>query len=273
MISTAIDLSTYFARLGYGGPTAPTMETLRAVVARHAATIPFENLDPLMGRTPVLTPEALEQKLLKDGRGGYCFEHNTVLKHVLEALGFSVTGLAARVLWNQPEGAITARGHMLLRVDLPEGPHMVDVGFGGLTLTGVLDLATEEAQETPHEPFRLVRKGDERHAQALLGDTWSTVYRFDLQPQVHLDYEVSNYYLATHPTSVFTHTLMAARASKEARYGLRNEAFSIRYRNGESEKRTLESVAELREVLEQYFLIQLPEGVEGALAKVLAPIG
>jgi len=36
---------------------------------------------------------------------GYCFEQNLLLSHVLNGLGFKVSGLAARVLWNAPEGA------------------------------------------------------------------------------------------------------------------------------------------------------------------------
>ncbi|MGC2223788.1 MAG: arylamine N-acetyltransferase [Methylocella sp.] len=99
-----------------GGRT-PTLETLETVIARHTETIPFENLNPLL-RWPVrLDPASLEEKMVRGGRGGYCFEQNLLLKNVLNALGYRVTGLAPRVLWNAPEGAITPRGHMLLRVD------------------------------------------------------------------------------------------------------------------------------------------------------------
>jgi N-hydroxyarylamine O-acetyltransferase len=58
--------------------------------------------------------------VVRGGRGGYCFEQNPLLKNLLNALGYRVTGLAARVLWNAPEGAITPRGHMPLRVDKGE---------------------------------------------------------------------------------------------------------------------------------------------------------
>src|ERR1700730_12863929 len=75
--------------------------------------IPFENLNPLW-RWPVrLDTASLEGKMMCGGRGGYCFEPNLLLKNVLNALGYRVTGLAARVLWNAPEGAITPREHML----------------------------------------------------------------------------------------------------------------------------------------------------------------
>lgn len=61
---------------------------------------------------------------MRGGRGGWCFEQNLPLKSVLKALGYRVTGLAARVLWNAPEGALPPRGHMLLRVDMGEPPFL-----------------------------------------------------------------------------------------------------------------------------------------------------
>ncbi len=71
------DLAAYFRRIGYTGPTEPTVETLQALVAAHNGAIPFENLDPLMG-IPVadLGPDALFDKLVHRRRGGYCYEQN-----------------------------------------------------------------------------------------------------------------------------------------------------------------------------------------------------
>src|SRR6185503_9851001 len=40
-----IDIDAYLNRIGYGGSRAPTLETLRALHARHAGAISFENLD------------------------------------------------------------------------------------------------------------------------------------------------------------------------------------------------------------------------------------
>ena len=74
-MSAEIDLPAYLERIGHVGPTAPTLATLAALVKAHAAAIPFENLDPLIGRTPALDLAGLQRKLVHGGRGGYCFEH------------------------------------------------------------------------------------------------------------------------------------------------------------------------------------------------------
>ncbi|MGV0801371.1 arylamine N-acetyltransferase, partial [Mycolicibacterium elephantis] len=86
--SPGLDLAAYFNRIGYTGSTEATVDTLRALVSAHLAAIPFENLDPLMGR-PVanLSAAALSAKLVQRRRGGYCFEQNGLMGYVLAQLG------------------------------------------------------------------------------------------------------------------------------------------------------------------------------------------
>lgn len=179
---------------------------------------------------------------MRGGRGGYCFEHNLLLTGVLEALGYRVTGLAARVLWNAPEGAIPIRGHMVLRVDLDEQPFLVDVGFGGQTLTGVLRLEPNIEQPTPHEPFRLVRAGEDFILQSNLAGAWKSLYRFDLQRQFLPDYQVTNWYVSNHPDSYFVNNLIAARTAPSRRYAMRNNEFGVHRLNGETERQILSTV-------------------------------
>src|SRR5215470_14006816 len=155
----ALDLDPYFGRIGYSGSRAPTLETLRVLHLRHALAIPFENLDPLRRRPVRLDLASLEHKLVRGGRGGYCFEHNLLFKAALDALGFRVAGLAGRVLWNLPDGVSLPRTHMLLRVAIDGQDHIADVGFGGQTPTGPMRLVADIEQETPHEPFRLRADG------------------------------------------------------------------------------------------------------------------
>src|SRR5262249_33171641 len=160
------------------GPRTATLDTLSALHLHHAQTIAFENLDPLTGRPVNLDLLSLERKLVHEGRGGYCFEHNLLLSHLLRELGFQVKGLAGRVLWNAPEATIRKRSHMLLLIDLDQQRYIADVGFGGLTLTAPLLLRTDIAQCTPHEPFRLVQKDGDFVLQAEVRGGWKPLYRF-----------------------------------------------------------------------------------------------
>ncbi|MCB5906316.1 arylamine N-acetyltransferase family protein [Streptomyces pinistramenti] len=267
-----LDLPAYLDRIGLDTVQGPGLDSLRRIVAAHAQTIAFENLNPFTGREVPLDQEALTAKLVHGGRGGYCFEQNLLLKGALDALGFRTTGLGARVVWGRPEGAAPgARTHMLLRVELPQGPHLVDVGFGGVTLTGVLALEPETEQPTPHEPFRLWPDGRNGYVlQAKVRDTWRPVYTFDLGEQLLADYQVSNYYLSHHPASPFVSALMAARPAPDRRYALNGAAFAVHHLDGPTERRTLQGPSEVCQVLEEHFLLDLTglPGLDAALARL-----
>jgi len=154
---TSIDLAAYFERIGFSGPArpAPTLDTLRALHLLHPQTIPFENLDVLIGRPVRLDLESVQRKLVESRRGGYCYEHNLLFRSVLQTLGFRVRSFAGRVLWGRDAPEMPARTHMLLLVDLDEGTFLTDVGFGGMTLSAPLALQTGLEQITPHGAFRL----------------------------------------------------------------------------------------------------------------------
>jgi N-hydroxyarylamine O-acetyltransferase len=262
------DLDRYFRRIGYFGSATATRDTLAQLQALHTSTIPFENFDPLMRRPVALDLPALARKFLDEERGGYCFEQNTLFQAVLRTLGFSVSGLAAVPLWNRPAGVTIPRTHMVLRVDLPEGPFMVDVGFGGLTLTSPLQLVPDIAQETTLERFRLVPDGLQFQMQAELGGHWAALYLLSLQHVTPEDYEVFNWFTSTHPKAIFTNHLMAARPAADRRYGLFNNAFSVHRLNGPTEKRTIDDPDELSLLLREHFHVRLPEGSGGVLEKV-----
>jgi N-hydroxyarylamine O-acetyltransferase len=175
------------------------------------------------------------------------------------------------VLWGGgDEEAITRRTHMLLCVRVDGEPFIADVGFGGQTLTGPLRLQTDIAQATPHEDFRLVRAHEDFKLQSRIGTAWKSLYRFDLQPQRVVDYDVVSYYLATHPSSFFHSTLRAARAPPGARHALANNQLAMHRLDGVTERRLLGSVAEVREALVDVFGLSLPAGpdLDRAIARV-----
>jgi len=260
-MEATINLDAYFERIGYHGVQKATPGVLRELHLLHPKAIAFENLGPFLGIPVKLDPESLQQKMVQDGRGGYCFEHNLLFKLVLEALGFRVKGLAARILWNVPDNLITPRGHMLLQIEAEGNEYVADVGFGGLGLTGPLLLETAGEQETPHEPYKLIRNGGEYTLQSYVKNEWKSLYRFNLDEHHREDYEVTNWYLSNKPESHFVTGLIAARSdiNPKRRYGLRGNELSIHTLNVGTEKRTLHTADELMESLRQTFLIKLPD--------------
>lgn len=256
--STSINLDAYFKRIHYSGDRTPNLTTLQAIHLCHPKAIAFENLNPLLKQPVRLDLPSLQTKLIDQARGGYCFEHNLLLRSVLVELGFQVTCLAARVVWNFPAGTINPQTHMLLRVDVGDQAYVVDVGFGGLTLTAPLALIPDLEQSTPHGPFRLLYTNHTYTLQAKLQSEWSSLYQFDLQERYLPDYEVSNWYVSTHPNSLFVNSLLLARPETHCRYALRDNKFTIHSLNGNTKHHVVNSVEELQNILEHYFLLKLP---------------
>jgi N-hydroxyarylamine O-acetyltransferase len=159
---------------------------------------------------------------------------------------------------------------MLLQVDLDEGPHIVDVGFGGLTLTGVLALEPQREQATPLEPFRLWPDRGGFLMQAKVAGDWRTLYRFDLTEQYLADYELTNWYLAHHPESHFVTGLMVARPDRDRRYALNGRTLTVYHLDGPAERRELTSPAEITAALREHFRIDVSDlpGLDTALTRL-----
>lgn len=248
-----VDLDAYFARIGYAGPRTPTLETLRALHALHPAAIPFEAIDVMLGRGVDLARAAVDAKLIGRGRGGYCYEHNSLFQRVLSAIGFEVESLLGRVRWLAPPGAPPRpRTHMALRVTLDGVPWLADVGFGGCVPTEPLRIDIADPQPTAHEPFRLFPFGDALLIQAQLGARWTSLYELAPEPQLDVDFEPANWLSATHPAAHFRHRLLVARTTPEARHTLLDAQLTIRRRDGRMERRTL-GPDELEQALHETF--------------------
>ena len=255
-----LDLDAYFARIGYGGPREASLAVLRSIHALHTSAIPFENLDVIRGLGIRLDLPSIEQKLVRDRRGGYCFEQNGLFAAVLEELGFEVTPLSARVRWQVPPQLQTALTHMVLRVDIEGVPYLADVGFGGQTPTAPLRLDVPDAQRTPHEIFRVGRTGERYTLQLQLADGWGDLYVFTLERQYPIDFELGNWFTSTHPASPFVQNLVLSRAGLEGeRTSLFNRELVIR-RGSTAEKRNVQTPEELLEILASHFGLRFPPG-------------
>lgn len=252
-MSTTINLEHYFDRIGFRGTARPDLSTLQAIQKRHVLTIPFENLNPFTGRAVSLALDDIENKLVRQGRGGYCFEQNKLMASVLTQIGFKVKGLAARVFANRAIDQAGPATHQLLLIDLEDAQYLVDVGFGGMSPTGPLQLIADTPQSTPHEDYRLTRHGQYYHLEAEIQEHWQPLYKFQTEEHFDQDYEVMNWFTSCHPTSHFTHVLIAARAFEGGRYALRDTQFSTHRLGSSSLQKQLDEPAAVEALLTDIF--------------------
>ena len=222
------DLSAYAKRIGFRGALEPTLAVLEDLAKYHACSVPFENLSVYYKAGVQLDPRTLEQKLIRDRRGGYCFEQNGLMLGILHQIGFDVTPLAGRVRLDSPREFTPARTHLFLNVKVEGEDWLCDVGVGvgGYSLTAPIRRHVERPQETPHEPRRIVFESGRFFHQAWTGKDWIDVYEFLGDEMPEIDREVGNWWTSTSSRSKFSQNLMCAIAQPDGvRYSLLNERF------------------------------------------------
>ena len=257
-------LNNYLARIGFSGVIELDFATLAAIHAAHVNAIPFEGFDPLLRRPVKLDLASVQEKLVDSRRDGYCFEQNVLFKAALETIGFNVTVLGGRVRWmSPPDSPLGPREHMLLKVDLPEGPYLADVGFGACVLDTPLQFKTDVEQRTAMGTYRLSNTDALFSLSAKQPTGWRTAYVFNLEPQIQSDYELGNWYTSTSPLVPFISTLIMERVSSDKRFKLINRKFVIEARDGQvAVERSIDSAYELRQVFDETFNVTPPAPVE-----------
>ncbi|GGQ95004.1 arylamine N-acetyltransferase [Kitasatospora griseola] len=269
MVLVVVDLEKYFARIGWDGGRAPTLETFRSLHRAHVIGIPFENLDVVAGGVPSLDLDDLQAKLVESSRGGYCFEHNSLFGAVLEQLGFQVTRLSGRVRYGARPGEERPRTHMVLAVEIPgvPGRYLADVGFGGLgALLEPLPMVPGQVNEAGGRRHRLVVEETEGWApvwvmQAFRGGVWEDQTAFTLDRVPVPDLKLGNWFTATHPRSPF-HRLFVQRTFATGHHLLLDTKTVTRTGpDGAVHHEQIEDADELLRLLESDFGIAPPTGL------------
>lgn len=269
-------LHDYLRRVGVAQGLPPTADTLRRLHIAHREAFLFDNVAIQTGGTISVALDALERKFIDEGRGGYCFEHNTLFGSALRDLGFDPVTLLGRVRRGPPER--WARTHMVLKVPADGGVWLADVGFGGVGLLEPIALREGVAAEQAGITYALRREGSAQAAHGSNGlwvlsmrdpsqiqqyqhDTTTSMtdlYEFSEDPQTAGDVEVANHFTSTHPDSVFRRTLTIQRSARDGRVILRGDTLT-RYMDG----RTIEEPVardRLRDVARELFGVELPVG-------------
>jgi N-hydroxyarylamine O-acetyltransferase len=211
-----LDLEAYLERIGLSGHPG-----VADVHRAHVTSIPFENLDPRRGIPVSLAPEDLERKLVRERRGGYCFEQNLLLKAGLEALGAQVDPMLARVRVGSPPGNLRPRSHLVLRVQADGQDLHADAGFGHGTLLHPIPFGPGGPYEQSGWRFRVVEQGRELVLQTAQNGDWLDLYAFVPEPVPFVDIETSNWFTCTYPRSPFvTGLIVSAQRPDGARISL-----------------------------------------------------
>ena len=253
----AFDLDRYLARIGWNGSRAPTFDTLAGVLRAHMTTVPFENIDVLLGRGVRIDLDSVAAKIVDARRGGYCFEHGTLCQAALTQLRFAPVAHAARVIMlrRREEAPLT---HMVLTVSVDDRTFVLDPGFGGHAPLVPVPLQEGQEAHDGSDRHRMVRRDGEWVLEAFVDGTFLPLWTTSLTRAEPVDFEMANHFVSTYPRSPFVTSLMLRAFSRRGRVSMMNRDLTVR--DGVSvEKTVLTDRAALRSILATDFGFDLPE--------------
>ena len=246
----------YFERIGFVPCDGEGMKDQLVRLHRcHSLAIPFEDLNSFC-KTPVsLKTEDIFDKVIHKHRGGYCFELNNLFQQLLNCLGYDTYSIFCRPF--SGEGVKLPLTHRMTAVTFPDELWLADVGLGGNGWVEPLVFRLDEEQTQFGRTFRIVANPDMGYLVELKrDDQFIPAVAFQLQAAEESDFEMSNYYTSSYPTSPFVNRMMCVLPTMDGRYTIRDNSFKIE-RNGTTEEMRLEADT-FQDVLSQYFGIELP---------------
>ncbi|KPC92951.1 acetyltransferase [Streptomyces sp. NRRL F-6602] len=258
-----LDLDAYLAHLGYEGDRAPTLETLRALHRAHVLTVRWDNLDAFLRGSVSLDLADIQDKLIRRGRGGYCFEHILLYAAALERLGFTFTGVSGRIRMGTDK--ILPATHAMLLVTVDGRRWLSDIGFGASPLD-VIELTDGNEPVIDGRRFLLRRTEITPGADGWVlhhrdaGGGWTARHTFTENPQYPADYRLGNHFIATSSHSPFVSRPFVQRIRPERTDQLDGLTWTTTAATSLSpdEERRLEP-AELPKVLADTFGQELPD--------------
>ena len=237
-VDPGVDVAAYLARVG-AQVLAPDLAGLQRLHEAHVRTFTFDNIDVLLEQHPGVELADIQAKFVGRGRGGYCFEHATLFAAVLDALGYDVVRMLARV------GDVTAsaRTHCVVAVRLDGTRWLCDPGFG-LSLMHPIPLEDGAREDHGGWAYRVVRvdqgaSGAVWELQRQRDDRWELMHTTDELPVQQADVRAGHHFTSTYPTSHFRHGLMVTRHLADRHVAVTHETLTVRRPGTPTEHREL----------------------------------
>ncbi|GGH65421.1 arylamine N-acetyltransferase family protein [Rothia aerolata] len=215
------------------GRQAPSLTYLSDLHSAHVHTRTFANVDVLLGHHPGIDPKRVQQQLLDDDRGGYCYEHAQLFAGVLEQLGFKVRRRLSRVHTD-----FNIRAHLCLTVSIEGSEYLCDPGFG-FSIDRPIELKDGATRSTVGQVFTLGKKEQEGQTFWYLTRNGKTEHIIDTLPVMPNDARTGHLILTADPLSIFQNHLVVAGYVGQAHYTVTERSVTIRRAGQETEHREI----------------------------------
>ena len=248
-----MDFREYLKRIDFTEELIPSLKVLASLQKQHLLNIPFENLDIHYDRPIVLNKEKIYNKVVLEGRGGFCYELNGLFYELLLWIGFKCHRVSARVFDGNDFGA--EFDHLAIAVQLNGLSYLTDVGFGDFTVTPLL-LYPKVIQHDENGDFRIKRYGSEFIVYKYIGTEMKPIYKFENIPRSIDEFSVMCHYHQTNPESHFTQQKLISIATEQGRITLTDDKLKTT-KDSSSTESHIKDTEEFKDALWKYFKIKI----------------
>ncbi|GIN21556.1 arylamine N-acetyltransferase family protein [Siminovitchia fordii] len=229
------------------------LERIRIIQEMFAELFPFENLDVLLEVEDPITPEYVIEKMLEGGRGGVCYELNSLLHIVLKEMGFDIIPACATV-WSN-EGWIIDRTHSINLLKKQNKVYLIDAGSGNNQTCQPVELDGTTVS-SPAGRYRLRTEETERGTvvlEAWSEKGWTLRYSFFMEPVGWEDYNRIKRMIHYHHESPFNKTLLVAQTLTDGIISINEERLRRRWVNGKEKRIPFSSDEEMLQAVKEHF--------------------
>ncbi|BCE03711.1 arylamine N-acetyltransferase family protein [Marinicellulosiphila megalodicopiae] len=240
-MSLPIHLQNYLNDLSIQKPKELSLNFVASLQNNHQAQYSFNNLAVVLGETISLNTLEISKKIVTNGLGGYCFEHNKLTYDLLQTLGYSVHLKLARVLNNQDKQV--ARTHRITLMDFANKTYLIDTGFGAYSPNAPVLLQENIDQAIGSEIYRIIKMVNtktsvvEYDLQIIKDNQFYTLYRFDLAHYNEADCDAGHFFSHKYPEAGFVNNLVISLKNNNQVIAIKNQYFLTRV--NKEEKATL----------------------------------
>ena len=224
-----MNVELYLKRINFNREVTPTMEILTQLQKAHLLAVPFENIDIHSNRKIELDVDKIYQKIVRNNRGGFCYELNGLFYELLKSVGFNVKRISARV-YDEKAGFGKEFDHLAIIVHFGGKDYLTDVGFGEFTMAP-LRFETDIEQKDENGVFTIGKSDDYFEVNKRVEGIWKAEYKFKLMDRDFSDFGEMCSYHQTSPNSHFTKGRFCTLATKKGRITLSENKLKITSNN------------------------------------------
>ncbi|MEH6348047.1 MAG: arylamine N-acetyltransferase [Bermanella sp.] len=223
------------------------IEFLKSIQSAHIAKYSFNSLAVVLGQSISLEITDIFHKIVRQHKGGYCFEHNKLLQNVLAEQDFDVRLLLARVVYNQDVDS--PRTHRMMIVNLNGSDYIVDVGFGHFGARYPVKMEMGLDQDQGDARYRIINNAKGEYCYQIFKDgDFFTLYTFTLEQHAESDCMLGHFYSHQSPNAAFVNNLVVCRKYFNNIQSLRNgELHQIR--DGDTHTTIIKTASQLHSIL------------------------